>query len=66
MKHRLLVELEEQYYETKAQFGYDASSRRQLLFANHFCAVQEKNLSEQLTQKMKRQAAAHTDHLNKV
>ena len=28
--------------------------------------MQEKNLSEQLTQQMKRKAAAHTDHLNQV
>ena len=29
-------------------------------------AVHEKNMSEQFTQQMKRQAAAHTDHLNEV
>ena len=56
MEHRLLVELEEQY----ARPSTPIVVIEQIIS----CAVQEKNMSEQLTQQMKRQAAAHTDHLN--
>lgn len=51
MESRLRVEMEKQYYELKAQFSQEM-------------ALHEKNMSDQWTQQMKRQAAAHTHHLN--
>jgi len=53
MEARLRVELERQYYELKAQYAHDID-------------LHEQALSSQFMQQLKRQSAAHMDHLNDV
>jgi hypothetical protein len=71
MEYRLLVELEQQYYELKVQVGYDASYQSQLFSLNKSFPVdrhsdgQEKNVKNNSRRK-ERQAGAHTHHLNEV